>query len=137
MSLLIYSPKCEHSKQILALVQKHKQLQQLVKFHNINTQGLPAHFRQKVTHVPTMFTQNGKILVGSEIRAWLTSLLPSPEVTQCDFGTCAMSTLDGEGVNDDIFDLDSYGQALQPVITPELQQKITQQVKDTPYQDNV
>ena len=43
----------------------------MVKFHNINTQGIPQKYAGSITRVPTLLTQNGKILVGNEIKAWL------------------------------------------------------------------
>ena len=81
-----------------------------------------------------MLTQNGKMLVGAEIKAWLESLLPVQELESCDFGTCGMTTLDGEGT-DSIFSLDSYGQSLQPPMTAELQEKISKEVKSGAYTD--
>jgi hypothetical protein len=79
MSLLIYSPRCKHSMEVIEYINQHKQLKQLVHYHNINTQGIPPAYRNKITRVPTMLTKNGKILVGNEIKNWLDSLLPNKE----------------------------------------------------------
>lgn len=74
-----------------------------------------------------MLTKNGKLLVGNEIRNWLESLLPVEDIGTCGFGGCSMTTFDGES-NSDIFSLDDYGRALQPAMTPELEEKISRDV---------
>ena len=71
MSLLIYSPQCNHSLDIIDYINKHEQLKQIVKYHNINKMGIPPQYKNKITRVPTMLTKNGKLLVGNEIRNWL------------------------------------------------------------------
>ena len=45
------------------------------------------------------------------------------------FGSCSMTTLDGEGT-DELYDIDSYGMSLQPAMTPELEEKISRSVSD-------
>lgn len=129
MSLLIFSPKCSHSVDIVNYINKHSQLRQIVHFHNVNTMGIPPQYRSKITRVPTMLTKNGKVLVGKEIQNWLESLLPVQELETCGFGNCNMTTLDGEG-NDVLFGLDEYGRSLQPAMTPELEAKISRSVTE-------
>lgn len=129
MSLLIFSPKCTHSIELVEYISKNNQLKQLVQFHNVNTMGIPPQYRTKITRVPTMLTKNGKILVGKEIQNWLESLLPVQELDTCGFGRCDMTTLDGES-NSDIFTLDEYGRSLQPAMTAELEAKISRSVSD-------
>jgi hypothetical protein len=82
-----------------------------------------------------MLTKNGKVLVGSEIKAWLMSLLPNEEVFFDDIGgfSCSMTSLE----NDDevrngggIFDMENYGSTLQPPMTPDLQAKISRSVNE-------
>ena len=130
MALLIYSTKCKHSMDIVTFISETPQLKQIVKLHNVNQFGIPPQYQGKITSVPTMLTQNGKLLVGSEVRQWLTSLLPVQELTTCDvYGKCNMSSLDGsEG--DDFFELNNYGQSLQPAMTPEIQAKISRSVAE-------
>lgn len=138
MSLLIYSPRCKHSMDVIEYINKHQQLKQLVHYHNINTQGVPANYRNKISRVPTMLTKNGKILVGNEIKNWLDSLLPKKDIECGGIGGmgCSMSTLDGKDNNSDMFTLDQYGRSLQPAITPELQEKISRDVsKGVAYTD--
>lgn len=127
MSLLIYSPKCSHSLDLIDYIKRHPQLAQLVSYHNVNLKGIPPQYAHKINRVPTMLTKNGKLLVGNEIRNWLESLLPVDDIGTCDFGGCSMTTFDGES-NSDIFSLDDYGRALQPAMTPELEEKINRDV---------
>jgi len=137
MALLIYSPKCSHCKEIVEFVHKHPQLKELVQYHNVNTQGVPAQYRNKVNRVPTMLTKNGKFLVGGEIRNWLQSLLPANELEDCKVGGwgCSFSSLTDDSTDRDMFSLDSYGQQLAPPMTPELQAKISKEVGQVTYED--
>lgn len=129
MSLLIYSPRCKHSMDVIEYINKHQQLKQLVHYHNINTQGIPPNYKTKINRVPTMLTKNGKILVGNEIKNWLDSLLPAREVSSGGLGGmgCSMSSIDG-GAESDLFTLDDYGKSLQPAMTKELEEKINRDV---------
>lgn len=139
MSLLIYSPRCKHSMDIIDFINVHPQLKQLVQYHNINTQGIPSAYQNKITRVPTMLTKNGKFLVGGEIKNWLDSLIPTKEVNNLSFGgNVSLTSLD-EGENDtELFTLDSYGVSLQPAMTKELEEKISQDVsKGAPYTQQV
>ena len=130
MALLIYSPKCSHSLDIIDYIKRRPQISQLVNYHNVNTQGIPPQYAHKITRVPTLLTKNGKFLVGNEIKNWLESLLPNNDINSCDFGMCSMTSLDGEG-NSDIFGLDDYGRSLQPPMTAELEEKINRDVSQT------
>lgn len=139
MSLLIYSPRCKHSMEIVEYINKHNQLKQLVNYHNVNTQGVPAAYRNKITRVPTMLTKNGKILVGNEIKNWLESLMPNKEIEHCGLGgMSSMTMLDSNDNDYDIFSLDNYGQSLQPAMTRELEEKINRDVsKGTVYSEQI
>lgn len=135
MSLLIYSPRCKHSMEVIEYINQNQQLRQLVNYHNINTQGIPPAYKNKITRVPTMLTKNGKVLVGNEIKNWLDSLLPNKEIEHCGFGFgCSMTGLDNNENDSDMFTLDNYGQSLQPALTKELQDKIGRDIsKGTAY----
>ena len=130
MSLLIYSPQCNHSLDIIDYIQKNENLKQIVSYHNINKLGIPPQFKSKISRVPTMLTKNGKLLVGNEIKNWLESLLPVKELEMAGFGTCSMTTLEGGQSIDDMFGIDSYGVSLQPPMTAELEEKISRSVSD-------
>lgn len=130
--VLIYSPNCSKCSELIQYINSNAQFKALCKYHNINTQGIPPNYQNKIKFVPTMLTSNGKLLVGKEIKNWLTSLLPNEQITNlCLNGSCGLSNLDGSDENDSIFALDSYGQSLQPAMTPELQQRINGNVTDT------
>ena len=138
MSLLIYSPRCKHSMDVIEYINNHQQLKQLVNYHNVNTQGIPPNYRNKINRVPTMLTKNGKILVGTEIKNWLDSLLPAKEVSHGSIGAfgCSMTSLEGDAPNSDLFSLNDYGQSLQPAMTKELEEKIGREVsKGVAYED--
>ena len=123
---------------VIEYVNKHPQLKQLVHYHNVNTQGVPPNYRNKINRVPTMLTKNGKVLVGNEIKNWLDSLLPAKEITQVGLGgmACSMTSLDGGGGVSDMFSLDDYGRTLQPPMTKELEEKINRDVsKGVAYTD--
>jgi hypothetical protein len=115
---------------VIEYINKVPQLKQLVHYHNINTQGIPPNYRNKINRVPTMLTKNGKILVGNEIKNWLDSLLPKKEVEHAGIGGfgCSMTTLDGNNPLGDMFRLDDYGRSLQPAMTKELEEKINRDV---------
>ena len=134
--ILVFSPKCSHCNDLIAYLKKHPHFTNLVKYHNINTQGIPQSMKQHIKSVPTMFTKNGKVLVGKEIQNWLNSLLPNKELTNHNFrgGFGNFSSIDGEDDSEIGFDLDNYGQSLQPAMTPELEARISKDVKDA-YSD--
>lgn len=128
-ALLVYSQSCKHCQEIMHLLQSNPSLQSLVQFHNVNTQGIPPQYRTKINRVPTLLTKNGKLLVGSEVKRWLESLVPC-EITNCTLGSmsCSMASVDGDEDDGNMFNLDDYGRSLQPVMTPELQDKIKKDV---------
>ena len=135
MSLLIYSPKCQHRRELIDFIKARPQLQQLVHYHNINQRGIPPEYKNKISRVQTMLTKNGKILVGAEIKAWLMYLLPSEEVSHMDIGgfSCGMTSLENDDVVNNgggIYDMDEYGASLMPPMTPELEAKISKSVND-------
>lgn len=127
--VLIFSPKCNHCIEIINYIKANKQLSTMIQYHNVNVQGIPQQYSGQITRVPTMLTSDKKFLVGNEIKAWLTSLLPC-ELTQCSLGNSFCGTsLEGQD-DGNMFSLDNYGQSLQPPMTPELQDKITKKVSD-------
>ena len=133
MALLLHSQKCKHSTDIVAYINSVPQLKQIVRFQDVNISGVPDQYRGKITSVPTMLTQTGKLLVGQEIRQWLQSLLPVQEIAQCKLGGGFGSLASFDGTDDsagNFFDLDMYGQSMQPAMTPDIQQRISRNVND-------
>ena len=139
MALLLYSPRCKHSVETVNFIRSSPQLLQIVKFHDVSAMGVPMQYRGKITRVPTMLTQNGKHLVGNEIKSWLQSLLPQAEVTTLQLGGwgATLASFDGsEEPDGGMFELSMYGEALQPAMTPELEKKINMSVTDA-YQNTI
>ena len=59
------------------------------------------------------------------------------ELETCNFGGCSTTTLEGDGEGSgDLFGLDDYGRTLQPAMTQELEDKISQSVADA-YNKNI
>lgn len=123
MPVLVYAgQKCDHCKSILEFMQSQPVLLSLVKLHNINTHGVP----KGITRVPTLITDEGKVLVGGEVRSCLEEMIPF-EVEYTTLGSkLALDT--------DMFTLDMYGSSLAPPMTPALEEKIAQSVQDA-YQN--
>ena len=131
MALLIYSDKCKHSKNVLDMLNAHEELKQVTRLHCIDTHGLPHQYRQYVKSVPTLITNKNQVLVGQECKKWLESLIPPEEISHCQLGSGWSGggcSLDGEGEEGNLFNLNNYGMALQPTMTPELQDKINKKV---------
>jgi hypothetical protein len=123
MALLVYSDKCRWSQEILMYIKTQPALIEIVRFWNVNEQGIPS---KKITRGPTLVTNDGKMLVGKEVQAWLESMVP------CDFESWdsgAGANLDGTE-NPGMFEFDRYGESLQPRLTPELEAKIGGDVQD-------
>lgn len=131
-ALLVYSTKCKHSNDVMHFINANPSLKQMVQLHDINMYGVPKQYARQISRVPTMLTKNGKILVGQEIRAWLESLLPN-QLSNHSLSGGNFASLDGDEGDGGMFNLDSYGQSLQPVITKELQDKISRPVTQGSY----
>ena len=127
MSILIYSTRCKHCNDLLKFVQSNPTLGNMIRYHDVNKNGIPKQFTNKLTSVPTLVTTTGKVLTGLEVRQWLESLLPNT-VEHMTFGNIGMGNIDGTLGSDDIFELDNYGQSLQPPMTQELEDKINKKV---------
>ena len=135
--VLVFSPKCNHCNDLIAYLDKHPQFNGMIKFHNIITQGIPASLKSYVKSVPTMLTKNGKVLTGKEIENYLQSLLPNKELSNYNFsggGLGNFSSIDGDDISDIGFDINNYGQSLQPAMTSKLEALISRDVKEA-YSD--
>jgi hypothetical protein len=119
MALLVFSDRCHHCHDILKYIQGQPALQSIIRFWNVTTQGIP---HKKITRVPTLVTDEGKMFIGSEVRNWLESMTPF-EFESFD-STDFTYNIDGSDTNDFHFQIEKYGTQLQPHITPELEEKI-------------
>jgi len=129
MALLVYSDKCKFSQEIIGFIKTQPSLLEIIRFHNIATSGVPS---KKITRVPTLVTNEGKMCVGAQVKEWLVSMVPTEfESWDCTGGLC--QNLDGSETPG-LFDFDRYGEPLQPVLTPELEARISMSVTDA-YQN--
>ena len=127
MALLVFSDKCQYCFDVLSLIKQHPSLGQMLRYHNVTTQGRPK--TEKVTRVPTLITAEGQILVGAEVKNWLESMIPV-EIENWSGGGILTASLDGGDGGRDMFELDSYGTSMQPMVTAELKAKMSKDVKD-------
>ena len=125
MALLVYSDKCKWSADIMNFIKTQPALIEIVRFHNINTQGVPS---KKITRVPTLVTNEGQMLVGAEVKNWLVSMIPN-DFDSWDGTGNLCSNLDGTE-NECLFDLEKYGESLQPMMTADLEEKISMNVTE-------
>lgn len=127
-ALLIYSTKCQRCVDIIQYIQSKPQLANIIRYHDVNQLGIPGEYRDKIASVPVMITKDRKLLNGKQqIMTWVSSLLPC-EVTHQTMGKgIGMSSLGG-GDDGNHFNLSSYGEPLQPAMTPELEAKISKKV---------
>jgi hypothetical protein len=127
MATLIYSDKCQYSAQAIKSIQENPALLHIVRFHNVSTHGVPS---KQITRVPTLMTNDGKLLVGQEVMNWLQSMVPVTVIEGTERGI-ATSMLDGsDDPTGDMFSLDNYGASLAPPMTPDLEKRINQKVQD-------
>ena len=126
MALLVYSDKCKHSQGIITFIKSQPALLEIVRFHNVSTNGVPS---AKITRVPTLVTNEGKMCVGNEVKAWLESMIPT-EFEFWDATGNLCTNIDGTDANDNLFDMSKYGESLEPMWTTELEQKINMSVTD-------
>ncbi len=127
MALLVFSDKCSYCYEVLNFIKTNPTLAPILKYHNVTTQGRPPS--SKVTRVPTLVTSDGQILVGAEVKNWLESMIPH-EVEHWGGVGVTSASLDGGDGGAELFSLDSYGVSMQPMLTPELKEKINRGVMD-------
>jgi hypothetical protein len=124
MALLVYSDKCKFSGQIIEYIKTQPTLNEIIRYHNVSTLGVPS---KKITMVPTLVTNEGVMKIGGDIKPWLESMIPFEfEAWGADTGC---SNIDGTEVPT-LFEFDNFGKQLQPEITPELEAKISTDITD-------
>ena len=127
MALLVFSDRCQYSFELLNFIKSNPTLGPMIRYHNVSTHGRPAN--PQVKRVPTLVTSEGNILVGGEVRNWLESMIPI-EIENWSAGGILTASLDGGDGGRDMFELDSYGTSMQPMVTAELKAKMSKDVKD-------
>jgi hypothetical protein len=129
MGTLVYSSRnCKYSTEMVSIVRQNPSLSAAVKFHDVITQGVP----KGISRVPTLVTGNG-VYVGKDISDYFESLLPS-EAEPFKFCSTLGTTMDGTSDNGSFFDIQQFGSKLEPVISKELQDRISKNVNDA-YQE--
>ena len=128
MATLVYSDRCQYSAQVIQYIQANPALLHIVKFHNITTLGVPS---RQITRVPTLVTNDNKILVGNDVKMWLETMSSSDEVEAVEAWGPATSMLDGnDSETGNFFNWDHHGMDLKPPMTKELEERINRKVQD-------
>lgn len=133
MATLVYSERCKHSVGIIEFIRENPILGRIVGFHNI-AQGIP----KGIDRVPTLVTAQGNHILGGDIKTWLISMIPQPEVESVGPRLClaGFENASEECSDRDMFDLEEYGRSLQPMMTPDLESKINASVQDAFKREN-
>ena len=129
MATLVYSDKCPYCTQVIQEIRENPSLIHMIRFHNVTTQGVPS---RQITRVPTLVTNDGKLLVGNDVRRWIESMKPEERVEEFDQTVLSGATLDDTDGNDagDYFDIDNFNMPLAPPMTRELEEKVNKKVSD-------
>ena len=118
---MFYSPRCEHCLEANKILENTPYADQ-IEYLNVHQTEIPSEYKKELTHVPAIITNEGKLLIGAEVRQWALSLIPT-EIES--FDASAIASFDGNpSVVQGLFDLESYGAPLAPPMTPELEAKI-------------
>lgn len=129
MTLLVYSENCKYCSEIISFIRSQAVLLTVVRFHNINKQGVPSG----LTRVPALITDDGATIIGGDVRNYLESLIPT-NIESSNLGSRLHSyNLDGT-LEDSIFSINSFGTSLAPPMTKDLEDKINKNVQDA-YQN--
>jgi hypothetical protein len=126
MALLVYSDNCNYCMETITYIKTQPTLLQILRFHNISTNGVPS---PQIKRVPSLVTNEGKMYVGAEVRGWLESMIPE-DITSFSVNNFSITNLEDNDDDGNFFSLDMYGVPLQPVVTPELSKKISKNVTE-------
>ena len=129
MTLLVYSENCKYCSDIISYIRSQTALLSLVRFHNVNKQGIP----NGLTRVPALITPDGATIIGADVKNYLESLLPTTIESTNINSRVVVSSLDGTS-SDNYFRFDSHGASLAPPLTKDLEDKIGRNVQDA-YQN--
>lgn len=124
-STLVYSKKSQYCVDLLDFINSHELLTTVVKFHDVNVQGVP----HGITRVPSLVTHENKIIIGGDIKTFLEGFLIA-DIEPVNLTESKTFELDGSDVSGNWFDIDKFGTTLQPTMTKELEAKISASVED-------
>ena len=77
MMKLFYSLKCQHSKNIIKMIQEHENIAQMIQAISIDTQEFPT----SLTHVPTLIHEN-ELYVGKQAFDYVFAMSKRQPVSQ-------------------------------------------------------
>lgn len=123
-SVLIYSLRSDYCKELIEFVKSDDLLKTIVKFHDVNTQGVP----NGISRVPTLISPEGKFIIGGDIKEYLEGFIVSD--IEPVGGNFKSVELDGSNSTGNWFEIDRFGQSLQPKMTKDLEEKISMSVED-------
>lgn len=122
-SVLFFSMKSPHCVELLKFINEHEPLKAMIKLHDVNVSGVP----NGITRVPSLLNDEGKVIIGGDIRTLLESLI----VTDFEaIDSSSFTPLDGGEAPGKWFGIDQFGQTLQPKMTKALEDKISMKVED-------
>jgi len=101
----------------------------MIRFHNVSVSGVPS---KQITRVPTLITNDGKLLVGNDVRQWIETMKPQEIVEEFDQTSLSGAMLDDSDQNEsgNFFDIENFHKTLSPTMTRELEEKINMKVTD-------
>jgi len=73
---MFYSPRCEHCLEANKILENTPYADQ-IEYLNVHQTEIPSEYKKELTHVPAIITNEGKLLVGTEVRQWALSLIPT------------------------------------------------------------
>lgn len=124
-SVLVYSKKSQYCVDLLEFIDSNELLTTVVKFHDVNTQGVP----NGISRVPSLITNEGKVIIGGDIKIFLEGFIIG-DIEPVSFNGAKTFELDGSDVSGNWFDIEKFGVSLQPKMTKELEEKISSSVED-------
>lgn len=129
MATLVYSDRCPYCAQVIQEIRENPALLHIIQFHNVSQLGVPS---KQITRVPTLVTNDGKLLVGNDVRQWIEKMKPDQNVEEFDQSALAGSMLDESDANDagNFFDVEHFHRTLAPPMTRDLEEKINRKVQD-------
>jgi len=102
--------------ELITFLNSQPQMKARVQFHDVTRMGIPQSYRNQITRTPTLITRSGQIIIGGDIKNHLWTVVPDQY--------SGYSNDD----DDDYFDIQRNEMPYVPVMTPELQAKMTRRV---------
>lgn len=124
-SVLVYSMKSQFCVELLNFINEHDILKTIIKFHDVNANGVP----NGITRVPSLITNEGKIIIGGDIKTFLDGFLIA-DIEPVESSSSRTFGLDGNEISGSWFDIERFGESLKPAITKDIEEKISASLED-------